>query len=211
MENLNEACWEGYKAVGGKMKNGKMVPNCVPIEEAFKDDLTNLIKKGFVKKSKPTPDFKLMSPEERREYMADKAERRHPAVPLDMIAKHGKGAPQQQAKFALSQPVVEDEIDEYCPRCLMEYIVRKQLGPLEEAEYQGRSVPLGKPMRGDVKKFKVFVKDPSTGNVKKVNFGDPNMRIKKSNPARRRSFRARHRCSNPGPRTKARYWSCRKW
>lgn len=82
---------------------------------------------------------------------------------------------------------------------------------LEEAEYRGRKVRLGKPMRGDVKKFKVFVKDPKTGNVKKVNFGDPNMRIKKSNPARRRSFRARHNCDNPGPRTKARYWSCRKW
>lgn len=81
---------------------------------------------------------------------------------------------------------------------------------LDEAEYQGKSVPLGKPMRGDVKKFKVYVKKPN-GNVVKVNFGDPNMRIKKSNPARRRSFRARHNCDNPGPRTKARYWSCRKW
>jgi len=80
-----------------------------------------------------------------------------------------------------------------------------------EAEYHGRKVPLSKPMRGDVKKFKVFVKDPKTGNVKKVNFGDPNMRIKKSNPKRRKSFRARHHCENPGPRTKARYWSCRKW
>ena len=82
---------------------------------------------------------------------------------------------------------------------------------LDEAEYQGRKVKLGKPMRGDVKKFKVYVKDPKTGNTKKVNFGDPDMKIKKSNPARRRSFRARHNCDNPGPRTKARYWSCRKW
>ena len=81
---------------------------------------------------------------------------------------------------------------------------------LDEAEYQGRKVKLGKPMRGDVKKFKVYVRDPKTKNIKKVNFGDPNMRIKKSNPARRRSFRARHNCANPGPRTKARYWSCRK-
>ena len=90
-------------------------------------------------------------------------------------------------------------------------ITSKLLSDIEEAEYRGRKVPLGKPMRGDVKKFKVYVKDPKTGNVKKVNFGDPNMRIKKSNPARRRSFRARHNCANPGPRTKARYWSCRKW
>lgn len=82
---------------------------------------------------------------------------------------------------------------------------------IEESEYHGKHVTLNKPMQGDVKKFKVYVKDPSSGNVKKVNFGDPNMRIKKSNPARRRSFRARHHCENPGPKTKARYWSCRSW
>jgi len=81
---------------------------------------------------------------------------------------------------------------------------------IDEAEYRGRKVSLGKPMQGDVKKFKVYVKNPQ-GNVVKVNFGDPNMRIKKSNPKRRKSFRARHNCSNPGPRHKARYWSCRKW
>ena len=89
---------------------------------------------------------------------------------------------------------------------------------LFDAEYQGRKVPLNKPMRGDVKKFKVYVKDPSSGNVKKVNFGHggtsakrPTMRIRKSNPKARKSFRARHNCANPGPKTKARYWSCRKW
>ena len=89
---------------------------------------------------------------------------------------------------------------------------------MDEAEYQGRKVKLGKPMQGDVKKFKVYVKDPKTGNVKKVNFGHGGssvkgkaMSIKKNNPKRRKSFRARHNCDNPGPRTKARYWSCRKW
>ena len=82
---------------------------------------------------------------------------------------------------------------------------------MDEAKYHGREVPLGKPMKGDVKKSKVYVRDPATGNIKKVNFGDPNMRIKKSIPGRRKSFRARHNCANPGPRTKARYWSCRAW
>ncbi len=81
---------------------------------------------------------------------------------------------------------------------------------LDEAEYQGRKVKLGKPMAGDTKKFKVYVKNPK-GNVVKVNFGQKGARIKKDNAARRRSFRARHNCSNPGPRHKARYWSCRKW
>jgi hypothetical protein len=81
---------------------------------------------------------------------------------------------------------------------------------MNEAEYQGRKVPLGKPMQGDVKKSKVYVKKPN-GKVVKVNFGDKNMTIKKNNPARRKSFRARHNCDNPGPRWKARYWSCRAW
>lgn len=83
--------------------------------------------------------------------------------------------------------------------------------PLGEAEFNGKSVKLGKPSQGDVKKFKVFVRNPKTGRVVKVNFGDPDMRIRKSNPKARKSFRARHNCANPGPRTKARYWSCRKW
>ena len=89
-------------------------------------------------------------------------------------------------------------------------------GLLPEAEYQGRKVKLGKIMQGDVKKFKVYVKNPK-GNVVKVNFGQGGkakggtMKIRKSNPKARASFRARHNCDNPGPRHKARYWSCRKW
>ena len=85
-----------------------------------------------------------------------------------------------------------------------------------EAEYAGRKVKLGKPMQGDVKKFKVYVKNPK-GNVVKVNFGQGGkakggtMRIRKSNPKARANFRARHNCDNPGPRHKARYWSCKKW
>jgi len=87
---------------------------------------------------------------------------------------------------------------------------------LHEAEYQGRKVKLGKIMQGDAKKFKVYVKNPK-GNVVKVNFGQGGkakggtMRIRKSNPEARKSFRARHNCDNPGPRHKARYWSCKKW
>ena len=81
---------------------------------------------------------------------------------------------------------------------------------IAEAEYQGQTVSLNKPMAGDVKKSKVFVKNDS-GNVVKVNFGDKNMTIKKDIPARRKSFRARHNCDNPGPKTKARYWSCKAW
>ncbi len=81
---------------------------------------------------------------------------------------------------------------------------------VHEAEYQGRDVQLNKPSAGDVKKSKVFVKGP-TGRVVKVNFGDKNLSIKKHIPARRRSFRARHNCDDPGPKWKARYWSCKAW
>jgi hypothetical protein len=93
----------------------------------------------------------------------------------------------------------------------LRYLKQQPAESLCEATYRGRKVKLNKPMRGDVKKFKVYVKNPKTGKIVKVNFGDPNMRIKKSNPARRKSFRARHKCENPGPKTKARYWSCKKW
>jgi len=82
----------------------------------------------------------------------------------------------------------------------------------EAAEYQGRKVQLNKPFRtpDGPKKMSVYVKNEK-GNVVKVNFGDPNMEIKRDNPARRKSFRARHNCDNPGPKWKARYWSCRNW
>ena len=115
-ENDSNPCWDGYEMIGMKEKDGKEVPNCVPIEEEI----------------------------------------------------------------------------------------------LQEAEYRGRKVKLNKPMQGDVKKFKVYVKNDK-GNVVKVNFGQKGVRIKKSNPGKRKNFRARHNCDNPGPKHKARYWSCRKW
>jgi len=122
VEQIEEACWVGYKQVGMKKKGNKEVPNCVPEEK---------------------------------------------------------------------------ELNEW--------------GEIEEeSEYQGRKVTLNKPTAGDVKKSKVYVKNEK-GNVVKVNFGDPNMTIKKSNPARRKSFRARHNCDNPGPKWMARYWSCKAW
>ena len=157
---VNEACWEGYKQVGGKMKNGKMVPNCVPISEDINSD--------------DDVNYGLVEPEE-----------------YD----------------------VEDEDMEDFISFMRNY--SKQLSEADcncvyEAEYQGREVKLGKPMQGDVKKFKVYVKNPQ-GNVVKVNFGQKGMKIRKSNPAARKSFRARMNCDNPGPRTKANYWSCRKW
>lgn len=80
----------------------------------------------------------------------------------------------------------------------------------EAAEYQGRDVPLNKPMRGDVKKYKVYVKNEE-GRVVKVNFGDPDMEIRRDNPKARKNFRSRMRCEDPGPKWKPRYWACRFW
>ena len=115
-------------------------------------------------------------------------------------------------------PSEGDILDDYYNERELE---RMKKAPEEDAEYRGRKVSLNKPTRGDVKQFKVYVKDPKTGNVKKVNFGhggtsakrkgEKTMKIRKSNPKARKSFRARHNCDNPGPKTKARYWSCRKW
>jgi hypothetical protein len=142
----------------------------------------------------------------------------------DLLAKHG---PERVGSAVDEVADFVGDVDEIGSSDVSGWVkhVEQMLGnmpdSMDEAKYQGREVALGKPTRGDVKKFKVYVKDPSTGNIKKVNFGhggtsakrlgQKTMKIKKSDPARRRSFRARHNCDNPGPRTKARYWSCRAW
>jgi hypothetical protein len=117
------------------------------------------------------------------------------------------------------EKITETDLGEYG-------IIEGQLVPLDmpmpddilnEAEYQGRKVQLGKPMQGDIKKFKVYVKNDK-GKVVKVNFGfggksakGKRMVIKAKNPKARAAYRARHNCKNPGPRWKANYWSCKKW
>lgn len=90
----------------------------------------------------------------------------------------------------------------------MTKLIKEQI---DEATFQGKEVPLNKPMAGDVKKSKVYVDPDGDGKAQKVNFGDKNMTIKKHIPGRRKNFRARHNCDNPGPKTKARYWSCKAW
>ena len=100
-----------------------------------------------------------------------------------------------------------EDIDSKCEECIFEH----EYEPLEEAEYQGKKVTLNDPIRGGSKKFYVYVKNEK-GNIIKVSFGDTTgLSIKRDDPARRKSFRARHNCDNPGPKTKARYWSCYQW
>ena len=98
-----------------------------------------------------------------------------------------------------------EHIDDVCESCDLYDDLE-----LVEAEYQGKKVTLNNPTRGGSKKLYVYVKNEK-GNVVKVSFGDPNMEIKRDDPARRKSFRARHNCDNPGPKWKARYWSCWQW
>jgi hypothetical protein len=149
-----------------------------------------------------------------KQYMWDLAER----MSLEQFLEHFPD--DEEFWRAINDPIDEDQ-DAAVVAGKEAAIDAAQTLATDEAKYQGREVPLGKPMAGDQKKFKVYVRDPATGNVKKVNFGhggktakrlgQKTMRIRKSNPKARKSFRARHNCANPGPRTKARYWSCRKW
>ena len=116
-----------------------------------------------------------------------------------------------QDELLIAHATWDDECDEWVQEFVLDEVFDED-GKSLGAEYKGRKVQLGKPFLtpDGPKKRSVYVKNDK-GNVVKVNFGDPNMKIKKNDPARRKSFRARHNCSNPGPRWKARYWSCKFW
>ena len=123
---------------------------------------------------------------------------------INRLVNKGKLPKSLMAQYGES--TVKEEVDEDgCPIDLFDHV-------LEEAEYQGKKVTLNNPVRSSDgnKKFHVYVKNEK-GNVIKLGFGDPNMEIKRDDPARRKSFRARHNCDNPGPKYKARYWSCYQW
>jgi phosphopantetheine adenylyltransferase len=130
----------------------------------------------------------------------------------DFKSKHGDEKEQVRKSIGENIEVktfkqFDEEFDKKCDECIFEH----ESEPLQEAEYQGKKVKLNDPIRGGSKKFYVYVKGP-TGKVVKVSFGDTTgLSIKRDDPARRRSFRARHRCDTPGPKWKARYWSCYQW
>lgn len=126
-------------------------------------------------------------------------------------ARKGSDAYDKAVSAAKKINAANEEVTlcEACALSLLEDIKAGKIA-LEEAEYQGREVKLGKPMKGDVKKYKVYVKNDA-GNVVKVNFGDKKLSIKRDDPTRRKSFRARHKCSQKKDRTSPGYWSCRMW
>ena len=187
-----KACWKGYKRMGTKQKGGKTVDNCVKMEDHGPEN----------------PDAPVNYGEYDREGDMAKDDLRtidDAAEELYSILRADDNLPEWvQSKITKAVDYIDTARD------YMKAQKYEEDTQTDEAKYQGREVPLGKKMAGDVKKSKVYVRKPN-GNIVKVNFGDKKMRIKKSNPARRKSFRARHNCANPGPRHKARYWSCRSW
>ena len=187
-----KACWKGYKRMGTKQKGGKTVDNCVKMEDHGPEN----------------PDAPVNYGEYDREGDMAKDDLRtidDAAEELYSILQADDNLPEWvQSKITKAVDYIDTARD------YMKAQNYEEDTQTDEAKYQGREVPLGKKMAGDVKKSKVYVRKPN-GNIVKVNFGDKKMRIKKSNPARRKSFRARHNCANPGPRHKARYWSCRSW
>jgi len=189
LKELENPCWKGYEMVGMKEKDGREVPNCVPVSEDKGPCWKGYQQVGMKEKDgRQVPNCVPVSED----------------INSDDDVNYGLVEPEEYD--------VEDEDMEDFISFMRGYDKNLNEGCqcLREAEYQGREVQLGKPMAGDVKKFKVYVKNPA-GNVVKVNFGQKGVKIKKNNPDRRRSFRARHNCDQPGPRHKARYWSCRKW
>jgi hypothetical protein len=184
IKELENPCWKGYEMVGMKKKDGREVPNCVPTSEASNSNAIGQPGGFYGDEEDTITETDLRDTDAEINYGTVEPEE-YDVEDEDM------------ADFIAFMRGYDKSLNEGC-QCL------------REAEYQGREVQLGKPMQGDVKKFKVYVKNPA-GNVVKVNFGQKGMKIRKSNPGARKNFRARMNCDNPGPRDKARYWSCRKW
>ena len=198
-EDVNEAKYKGYDYKRQKRKDGLSL-----IVPALRKTFANMkdLKKYIDKHGK-------------MEGFSSDAQRR--AAFASGYEEKGKKKKKKEGYPGISvKPLHDDELNESYDLWMEDGSWGYTMTGLVEAEYQGRKVKLGKPMQGDSKKFKVYVKNPK-GNVVKVNFGQGGdakggtMRIRKSNPKARANFRARHNCDNPGPRHKARYWSCRKW
>jgi hypothetical protein len=271
-------CWKGYKQIGMKEKDGRQVPNCVPINEDIdpleaitivgsvqtivdgKRDVGYIVLKHSSKdeieqiKTLVSDNNLKIQPVrgEQKPIIIYKTGNESAAKELKDIAEKYNGYLSYKATEEESRRIGEilgyskesidkyiekikasgltEEIDEYDVETLEEIksfskFIKEYTQTLNEAEcdcvfeaeYHGRKVTLGKPMQGDIKKFKVYVKNDK-GKIVKVNFGfggksahGKRMVIKAKNPKRRAAYRARHNCSNPGPRWKANYWSCKKW
>lgn len=202
-EQLQEkSCWKGYIARGTKKKGDRMVPNCVPLEEVEGDQEKEMIQ-GIAEILRGIKDV-----DNRKELaIAQLAQLKSEGINID------------EEEFFTMCDIDVDEYDVEDAQDIKEFVSymkenysRLNEAKLEEAEYQGRKVTLGKPFLtpDGPKKRSVYVKN-AKGNVVKVNFGQKGVAIKKHLPKHRKSYRARHGCKNPGPRWKANYWSCKAW
>jgi hypothetical protein len=205
-ELLNEvlqekSCWKGYIARGTKKKGDRMVPNCVPLEEEAGQEKEMI--QGIAEILRGVKDVD----NRKKLAIAQLAQLKSEGINID------------EEKFLSMCDIDIEEYDVEDSEDAKEFISfmkenYSQLneGLLEEAEYQGRKVTLGKPFLtpDGPKKRSVYVKN-AKGNVVKVNFGQKGVAIKKHLPKHRKSYRARHGCKNPGPRWKANYWSCKAW
>ncbi len=222
-----KACWKGYKRMGTKQKGGKTVDNCVKVSESLDEGSFHYMPSDSLRKLWGAYQDASQGVEQHRDQegaanlynalklVADETGVRSELKSLMNAAMHSAHMDfdTNPGDFKNWFPYVGEILEK-----LVKIHDEKEQEPdtelddsiNTEAKYHGKEVPLGKKLPGDVKKSKVYVRKPN-GNIVKVNFGDKKMRIKKSNPARRKSFRARHNCKNPGPRWKARYWSCRSW
>jgi hypothetical protein len=202
-EQLQEkSCWKGYIARGTKKKGDRMVPNCVPLEEVEGGQEKEMIQ-GIAEILRGVKDV------DNRKKLAIKQ--------LSQLKSEGINIDEE--KFFTMCDIDVDEYDVEDAQDIKEFVSYmkenyNQLNEakLQEAEYKGRKVTLGKPFLtpDGPKKRSVYVKN-AKGNVVKVNFGQKGVAIKKHLPKHRKSYRARHGCKNPGPRWKANYWSCKAW
>jgi nicotinic acid mononucleotide adenylyltransferase len=192
-EEVNEAdpCWDGYKQVGMKKKDGKEVPNCVPEEGGAGEEGTDKLRKRY---TKDTPGQKVTEGEAVKQAKAN-------------IDRQMDAAKDIRRKNRQTRPTNEEVCCEECANELNETVYE-----VSEAEYQGKNVTLNKPFRANDGKHDncVYVKNEK-GNVVKVCYGDASMKNRDDNPKARKSFRARHNCDNPGPKWRARYWACKNW
>ena len=201
-ETLQEkSCWKGYIARGTKKKGDRMVPNCVPLEEEAGQEKEMI--QGIAEILRGVKDVD----NRKKLAIAQLAQLKSEGINID------------EEEFLSMCDIDVDEYDVEDSEDAKDFVAfmkenYSQLneGLLEEAEYQGRKVTLGKPFLtpDGPKKRSVYVKN-AKGNVVKVNFGQKGVAIKKHLPKHRKSYRARHGCKNPGPRWKANYWSCKAW
>lgn len=222
-----DPCWDNYKQVGMKKKNGKKVPNCVPVKEQLNAPLPP-IEKIADKFDKPVSTIKKViksgskveKEHTKDQKTAEKIATAHVNERPDYYKKLNKAGLEEQEEARSkdsnkpsSRFIGSDELvtiyKSQTPGQIIKKVVKETI---DEATYKGKTVPLNKPMKGDVKKSKVFVDPDGDGKAKKVNFGDKSLSIKKHIPARKKSYCARSGGQgNLSDKSSANYWSRRAW